>query len=426
MTARAFPPVDPASFARLFEPHTAEQFVDEYWPERSLHIEGDPERVSSLFYMPELRNPTSLFHTHPEDVQLVFRADPTTTNSFGNVFLPPAKAAVLYQSGMTVSFPNMQRSIPMLGAFTQYLEQLTGVMPGTVDAIGALSRPGMGFNRHFDAIDVLIIQIHGTKKWHISQQPAVRYPTVNHVAGTPIIGELHAYAPPAAASWGADPAPSDLRTVLLRPGSVLFVPRGYWHQTEAGSDESFSVSIGFRTPSCADIVLRELHRRLLAHTEWRRPVPGGSGGPAHRTTERALRQMEALLAALDTAVGPMRGTDVLPTRPTFESASQVCQRMRETFVPEATSGLSLIAQFRLIAGQQPEAFYIELADGTMQISEGEHPSPSLRISSSLADFLQFAASPADGPALLEQGRIQVHPMDMKVLGGLLGSFAMFR
>lgn len=409
----------------MFEPLTAERFIEEYWPDRMLHVEASPERAPALFGMPELRDPLSLFHTHPQDVQLVFKADPSRPGSFGNVFLPPSKAAALYQSGMTASFPDMHRSIPSLGAVTQYLEQLTGVMPGTVDAIGALSRPGTGFHLHFDAIDVLVVQLHGTKLWRVSPEPAVRFPTGNHVAGTPLIGELRAYAPPESSQWSSDYVPPGTKSVLLKPGSMLFVPRGCWHHTEAGEDESFSISFGFRSPPLADLVLRELRRRLLAHADWRRPVSGGSGGPAHPTTGRMLRQLDSLLAGWNDAVGPLTARGLLPSRASFDSVAQVRQRMKDSFVPEAARSLALVAQFRLLADQRHEVFHVELADGALHMKDGEHPTPSLTISSSAADFLRFAADPAEGQALLTEGRLQVHPLDMEALGGLLASFQVF-
>jgi hypothetical protein len=84
-----------------------------------------------------------------------------------------------------------------------------------------------GFALHWDDHDVLVVQLAGEKTWG--------------VRGTSRLSPMYRDAE-------HDPAPSE-RVVWagrLRPGEVLHVPRGHWHQaTRVGLDPGFSLHLTF-------------------------------------------------------------------------------------------------------------------------------------------------------------------------------------
>ena len=67
--------------------------------------------------------------------------------------------------------------------------------------------------------------------------------------------------------------PAAAETVVLSPGSVLFVPRGYWHATES-DEETLALNFTFGQPSWADVVLAALRTKLLADPQWRELAQG--------------------------------------------------------------------------------------------------------------------------------------------------------
>lgn len=51
---------------------------------------------------------------------------------------------------------------------------------------------------------------------------------------------------------------------VLAPGSVLYLPRGVWHQTEAGK-LSVSLNITYNIPTVLDVVLTHIKQDLVQY-----------------------------------------------------------------------------------------------------------------------------------------------------------------
>ena len=92
---------------------------------------------------------------------------------------------------------------------------------------------------------------------------------------------------------------SDDLVAQMKPGSVLFIPRGTWHRTTAAQD-SFAISIGIRPPSVLESFLEQLRYLLLQDPEWRRPLYGahGSGSQRQQALERARKVLQTAPAAV--------------------------------------------------------------------------------------------------------------------------------
>lgn len=92
-----------------------------------------------------------------------------------------------------------------------------------------LSPAGCGAPLHFDVRDVCIVQLFGSKTWHLSDVPALEAPLSNCVFPD---GEDQL-------SYQGQQLlrPQRLQTHALRPGCWLWVPKGVWHRTysEQGS-----------------------------------------------------------------------------------------------------------------------------------------------------------------------------------------------
>ena len=103
--------------------------------------------------------------------------------------------------------------------------------------------------------------------------------------------------------------PAEAEEYVLTPGSVLYVPRGFWHETE--SDEaSISLHVHHIPVPWVDAVLVTLRAKLLRDPAWR--------AGAHDLWDTSRRSHTAatadrLLDALAAAVDGLTADDVLPT-----------------------------------------------------------------------------------------------------------------
>ena len=62
--------------------------------------------------------------------------------------------------------------------------------------------------------------------------------------------------------------PADTSEFTLDPGSMLFVPRGSWHSTQAVTD-ALALNFTFSAPTWIDIFTTVLRARLSHSPEWR-------------------------------------------------------------------------------------------------------------------------------------------------------------
>lgn len=117
-----------------------------------------------------------------------------------------------------------------------------------------------GFNVHWDDHDVFVVQVEGRKQWALygatEASPTRRGPG------------------PAAE---APDTPSEL--IVLEPGDVLYLPRGYWHAAVGLGGPTMHLTIGLTRKSAADL-LHWLADDLLAAVEVRADLPFEAGDPA--------------------------------------------------------------------------------------------------------------------------------------------------
>jgi len=102
-----------------------------------------------------------------------------------------------------------------------------------------------GLVPHYDAHDVLILQIQGSKTWHL--YPGADVPP----------HEMQRDQDPAIPTDDL-PSPTDLR---LEPGDVLYLPRGRVHSAETTSDPSVHLTVGIHAPTVLMLAIGALHSR---------------------------------------------------------------------------------------------------------------------------------------------------------------------
>jgi ribosomal protein L16 Arg81 hydroxylase len=108
-----------------------------------------------------------------------------------------------------------------------------------------LSLGGRGaFGKHWDTHDVFAIQMLGRKRWQVFE-PTFPLP-LSHQSSDEAV------------ATGAMP----VFDCVLEPGDVLYVPRGWWHQTLPLAEVSFHISVGAYAATMYDFVLWACARLL--------------------------------------------------------------------------------------------------------------------------------------------------------------------
>ncbi|MGN6820287.1 MAG: JmjC domain-containing protein [Sphingomonas sp.] len=144
-------------------------------------------------------------------------------------------------------------------------------------AVVATAGRGGALDRHYDAYDIVVLQVDGAKRWTLYEDPAI-----NPVPGMPKVP----------ARQDAGPATE----YVLNPGDWLFVPAGYRHRCDTIGARSLHLGILFH-PLTAVRAVELIVQEMLLSTEDRAPLRVKSA--TSETVEAALKQrLIARIAAL--------------------------------------------------------------------------------------------------------------------------------
>lgn len=296
--------------AALLAPLTPEDFFGSYWPRKPLFIPASERKLPGLFGLPLLQDPASLVENRLQKVRACL---PDYEDEYSSILVEPGDALKLYRNNMTLVFDAMQLQSEVIAAVLANLRADLGLVTGgeggdlTRSRAIAYATPAGGCTRlHFDANANFVTQIKGTKRWMLAPNTSVENPTERYTSGT---GEIATALETQCHDQLLDRLPDGSQELVLEPGSVLFVPRGYWHQT-ATEDDSLSLNFTFSQPTWADVLAKSLHEHLLQSAAWRDLADGLEGTDAPRQ-EAALARFETLVAELGGELAGLSGRELL-------------------------------------------------------------------------------------------------------------------
>jgi len=205
----------PAAIERLLGPHSFLEFQERYYQEEPLVVSAEASRFDGLFGW-EAYNEILNFSKLP--------LDGFTALVDGQRVQPRDLDDVLtrVREGHTLVLRDVDSLWKPLSEFTGSLWHDLGEQ---VSANLYHSQPGIrGFKPHYDTHDVFVLQISGDKIWRLYQRnlPYPLWDMSEHDTGSAGQCSLETH---------------------LGQGSVLYIPRGYWHEALASS-ESLHITVG--------------------------------------------------------------------------------------------------------------------------------------------------------------------------------------
>lgn len=276
-----------ADLAALLAPVTPERFFAEHYDKAPLHVRGTPEKFAAVLSWRQINRLLDMTHIwSATSLKLVL----------DGVAVPPEQFCTRATSrdGAPVMQPDarMVQGWIAKGA-SVVMNDVDSLTPGLASVSNALETAGLGkaqanvyiswqshkaFATHYDTHDVWAVQVEGEKTWNIWEGRA-EWP-IPHPA---FRGQPQAHH---------DQARGKLRgTVLMKPGDLLYLPRGWYHDALAEAPASVHIAYGVHAPLGMDL-LNILTERALYDAEFRKPLPRQDGSAAARF---ALTQRAGLL-----------------------------------------------------------------------------------------------------------------------------------
>jgi len=233
------------SLAWLLQPLAVETFLDEIWTATHYHV----KRHSAGYFDSLLHGPSAfeelleLFRREPSSVRLMRGNDKKSgSDSYrlvdGSLDLVGIRND--FADGFTIVADSVERYVRAIASLTQSIEVELN-FPIQVNAY--ITPPGSrGLVPHYDDHDVLILQIQGSKIWHL----------YNGVDIPPHEMQRREKAVPT----DGLPSPSDLR---LEVGDVLYLPRGLVHAADTDVEPSIHLTVGIHAPTVLTLAIGALH-----------------------------------------------------------------------------------------------------------------------------------------------------------------------
>lgn len=230
----------------------------------------------------------------PQTLKVMFDGQPISPPLYclesegktGRLLRPsPSKVQILMGQGASVIADDVQDLTPALRGLSKGLSR---AFAAHVGAHIYISFQGIqAFGTHFDLHHVFAIQTEGEKTWRLYQNRADRPATFP-------------FDSPEVRRWLAESRGEVLTEVRMRPGDVLYLPRGWYHDAVATDGASLHVTFSV-TPLSGRAFFRLLETAALEDPrfrDWLRPADE-NGGHALKDQLEGLGEALAAIVAGD-------------------------------------------------------------------------------------------------------------------------------
>jgi hypothetical protein len=284
------------SFAEILAPVAPDTFFAEYHGRKTLHVPGAAGKFADMMSWPKLNallNMTAVWTNHSFTMALDGAmvppheyCRPGMAHATGAAALQPdaARVTALLERGASLVLNDIDTFNPGLTAVARVLEE---AFESRVQANLYCSwRERRAFPSHFDNHDVYALHVEGEKLWRVYEGRLD-----NPIAHPAFQGQPASFHEKAKGKIAAE--------ILLKPGDLLYIPRGTYHDAIARSDGTIHVAFGATAMIGLDLVSslfeRAVHESLFRADFPRRHAPGGD--KAFESHVRALASKLAEMAA---------------------------------------------------------------------------------------------------------------------------------
>lgn len=289
-TARPF-----LDLSRIIHPVDMATFRKDYWETKPLVIHrDDPDYYGDLLTLDDIDKALSLSGVMLDNIRLVKEGHETNMSSLisGGKANSLEQLLAHYRSGSTVV-------VNSLDSRWEPLQRLSRVLSAELNAriqmnVYVTPAGNQGFKPHYDMHDVFVVQVHGSKQWCLASQP---YPL-------PLDGQPYDRS---------QPEPEPEQEFELRPGDLIYLPRGTVHWARTNEGASVHITTGVHPVLWADLIASCL--RTLSHQDvrFRRGLPMGFANDESLRHE-VLAAADALIETVRTELSPQALADQAATR----------------------------------------------------------------------------------------------------------------
>jgi ribosomal protein L16 Arg81 hydroxylase len=302
---------DPAEagfgLARLIDPISQQEFEEEYLDRKPLYVSRSDERYyADLLTFDDLDRLLFLSGPGFDNVRVVSQSvDTYNVNSDARRHEAANRLESIYRhyrAGSTLVLNSVNERL-------EPLKQLEHTLHSELNAgfeMNVYLTPGgqaQGFKPHYDTHDVFVLQVYGTKKWQLYGRP---FPMPLPMPAQ----EFQALGP----SLNVPDQPE--REIEMRPGDLLYLPRGTIHAATSNTTATAHLTIGTHRPLWFPLIQEALFELCAKDARLRAALPVGfTRSP--EALEAATDQLRELIGSLVVGLRPEPIVTGAASRTTF-------------------------------------------------------------------------------------------------------------
>jgi len=256
---------------QLFAPCSIETFIDQYLEKEVLHLDrNDPSLVDGIFDLDSMAECIRFGQPMATNAVRVVPSDaPEETASYQRVCGKSHGGPLEAEQSIVQAFANKRTIVfgtseAFWKPVSRIVESLKSTLQTAVRCNVYCTPPvSQGFDTHVDRHDVLVLQTHGTKTWRlhtVDEQLPIESSNVANQMFSRLTSSSPEYGEPTS-------------ELTLRPGDLLYLPRGVPHSAASQGEASIHLTIGLY-PLRRHVFLNELVDLIATkELELRRRVP---------------------------------------------------------------------------------------------------------------------------------------------------------
>ena len=247
----------PAGLEDLIAPLNKSEFLSKYWNRRFLHLSGNADRFSGLSSWEHVNTILEQHMLQPPRIRVVKNGIAVPANSYIDLSrseFPRVKGPALLKHFYDGAMLELNCIEDTHWPLRKLNESLANLFHTSVWAMLFGSwRDTKGFNLHWDHHEVFVLQIAGRKHWKV-YNPTEAYPYLRPV------------------SDAVFPVEQPVFDGVIERGTLLYLPRGWWHVAYPLNEPSLHLSFGVKTPTGIDL-FKWFAEQLIQDPSVRRDVP---------------------------------------------------------------------------------------------------------------------------------------------------------
>jgi len=257
-----------ATIQSLVAPVSQEEFLARYWERKPLIIHREnPDYYGDLFTLQDFDVSITRGRGYVKTAEATAKKQ---AKHHGSSATALERVLTDMRDGHTLILDGVQEFDPKLGQFCRLLAQKTGARFQT--NIYLTPPNGKGFSAHWDNHDVFVMQVMGSKHWKVEKgrRTLPQKDGAIEEEGRELRGELYSFT--------------------LQQGDMVYIPRGFVHAAECGTENSLHVTLGIYPNTWDELITAAVKAAILSDDSLRLALPfghmkGDGTGIINRLTE---------------------------------------------------------------------------------------------------------------------------------------------